>query len=103
RAEERPAEAIALLDPIVKELGGGEVSEELAPLRISTLTILLRSHIASGEADAAIADMAALERAGAEGAMLTQLYYLLGQSLRREVEALEDSQDPSAAARLSQV
>lgn len=103
RAEDRPNEAIALLAPIVETLGGGEVSEELAPLRISTLTILLRSHIAAGDADAAIADMATLETAGARGAVLTQLYYLLGQSLQRELDTLRTSTDSTAPARATQI
>lgn len=103
RAEDRPEEAIALLAPIVEALGGGDASEELAPLRISTLTILLRSHIAAGDADAAILDMAALEKAGAQGAVLTQLYYFLGQSLQRELEALDASANPLSAARATQI
>ncbi len=102
RAEGRPEEAVKLLEPVAEALNTGDVSSETVPLRIALLITLLRSHIAAGQSDKAIEDMKALEAAGGEGAMLTQLYFELGRSLQREMDALEASSDPLAAGRLSQ-
>ncbi len=89
RASGRPTEALALIEPITKALAAAQASSDLAPLQISLLTTQLRSHIAAGQSEKAIADMKALEAVGGAGDMLTQLYYELGRTLKSEVEAEE--------------
>jgi outer membrane protein assembly factor BamD (BamD/ComL family) len=102
RAQGRPRDALALLEPAAQALGDGSVDPEIAPLRAALLTIQLRAHIADGQADQAIADMAALEKAGAAGESLTQLYFELGRSLKQEMDALAKKIDSKSQARLEQ-
>lgn len=103
RALGRPDQALALLEPAAQALGTGTLPPEIAPLRVALLTIQLRAHIAAGQADKAIADMAALESAGGEGATLTPLYFELGRSLKAEMDQLQRRRnDPAAQSRLKQ-
>jgi hypothetical protein len=83
-----PKDALALLAPIAKALGGS-ASGDLASLQTEMLTIMLRSHIADGQADAAIADMKALETVSSGSASLNQLYFELGRTLKKELETLQ--------------
>ena len=103
RALGRPKDALELLEPAAKALGEGPLPPAVAPLRVALLTIQLRAHVAAGQADAAIADMTALEKAGGTGAALTPLYYELGRSLKAEMDLLEKKKgDPAAQSRLEQ-
>lgn len=104
RALGRPKEALALLEPAARSLGQGPLAPEVAPLRVALLTIQLRAHVADGQADAAIADMNALQAAGGSGASLTPLYYELGRSLKAEMDQLEKKRgDTAATGRLKQL
>jgi TolA-binding protein len=102
RARGRPKDALALLEPAAQAMGEGPLAPEVAPLRIALLTIQLRAHIADGQADLAIADMAALEKSGGAGATLTQLYFELGRSLKQEMDLLSKKADPASRSRLEQ-
>lgn len=102
RANGKLKEALAMLGPVAKTLGDGPLQGEPARLRQALLTIQLRAHIANGQADAAITDMAALEKAGGQGASLTQLYYELGRGLKREMDVLAKKIDSASTARLAQ-
>ena len=96
----RAKDAVALLEPIAKGLAAGNQSETVANLHFALLTILLRSHIGNGQSDAAIADMRLLEGvAGGAKESLTQLYFELGRTLKKELDELEAK---GASARLQQ-
>jgi outer membrane protein assembly factor BamD (BamD/ComL family) len=100
RGSGRPKEAIALLEPAAKALEAAPAGNgpDAAP-RIAAETILLRSYIADGQADRAIAAMASLQKAGGAGAALTPLYFELGRSLKAEIAALESQPGDAAKAR----
>ncbi len=100
RASDRPTEAIALLEPAAKALDAAPATSDIASLRIATQTILLRSYIANGQADQAIAVMGSLQKAGGEGASLTPLYFELGRSLKAEIATLEKQPGDAAKTRL---
>jgi outer membrane protein assembly factor BamD (BamD/ComL family) len=99
RASGRPAEAIALIEPIAQALRGGSPSEEVVPLYAASLSILLRSQLAAGQADRAIATMKTLEAVSPSKATLTQLYFELGRSLQSELDALEKARNQAAYRR----
>jgi tetratricopeptide (TPR) repeat protein len=86
RVTGRPKEALAMLAPMSVALQNAKpMPTELADQLRAILSMQLRAHIASGEADQAINDMKALETLG--GASLTQLYLELGVTLQKELEA----------------
>jgi cellulose synthase operon protein C len=89
RASERPKEAIAILAPIAAAINAGPKSADTAAQSAKVLTTLLRSHIGSGEANLAIADMHALEAVSPDNESRTQLFLELTQSLKKEMESLE--------------
>ncbi|MGE3819521.1 MAG: hypothetical protein AB7I30_08800, partial [Isosphaeraceae bacterium] len=70
----KPDEALKLLEPLAKDQ-----SSTSGPAFTRLISTLLRAHVATGQADLAVADMATLERAGSTGAGLTQLYFRLGK------------------------
>lgn len=84
----KPDEALKLLEPIAKQQ-----SSQSGPAFARLTSTLLRAHIAAGQVDQAVADMAALETAGDGGAGLTQLYFRLGKLLESEMEALRKKRD----------
>ena len=92
----KPAEAVALLEPIAKDQDGLPLPEKE---RSRLTTDLLRAHIGANQVDQAIADMAALEKSGGQGGRLTQLYYKLGKLLETETEALEKKGDRTKVER----
>ena len=57
------------------------------------MSTLLRAHVSDGQVDQALADMAALEKAGGAGAggSLTQLYFSLGKLLQKEMDRLKQT------------
>jgi hypothetical protein len=85
--------AVGLLEPIAASFSGGTPPESLVPLYATTLSILVRAHLAVGQPDKAIADMKILETVSPSREALTQLYYELGRSLKDEMEALERKGD----------
>ena len=95
RATNRAKQALALLEPMARELGPMTLSTESAPLYEALLTVLLKAHLADGDPTKAIADMQALEKAGSSKAKLTQLYYELSRSLQKEMDAQKARRDPA--------
>jgi tetratricopeptide (TPR) repeat protein len=91
-----------LVEPIVKSLGDGPFEPDVAKLRNTLVVLHLRAHIANGQPDDAIRDMVALEKSGGEGSAMTQLYFELGRSLKREIETLETKPDAASKTRLEQ-
>jgi hypothetical protein len=89
RATGRPNEAIQILTPIATALNSLGKTPETASLANKVLTTLLRAHIASGDATAAIADMRALEEVSADSEGRTQLFLELTVSLKKEMDDLE--------------
>lgn len=102
RAGGRPKDALALLGPTAQALDDGTLSTETARLKLGLLTIQLRAHLANGQPDKAIEDMAKIEKLGDAEASLTQLYFELGRSLKREMDALETKIDSASRTRLKQ-
>jgi hypothetical protein len=96
RATGRPAEAIALLEPIAAAMQGATPSAEAVPLHAGSLSILLRAHLAAGQPDRAIEIMKTLESVAPSRAALTQLYFELGRSLQAELDRLEKANNPGA-------
>jgi hypothetical protein len=88
RASGRPAEAIKVLEPLAATFAGSPPPESLVPLYATTLSILVRAHLAVSQPDKAIADMKVLEGISPSKAALTQLYYELGRSLKKEMDDL---------------
>ena len=101
RATGKPKEALALLEPLQKALGSGNLSADVAPLYEGLLTVLLQAHIADGQSAQAIADMKLLEKSGIAAEKLTGLYYDLSQSLEGEMEA-QKARNDSAGYRRTQ-
>ena len=89
RASDRPKEAVALLAPIASAINAGPKSAETAAQSSKVLTTLLRSHIANGDSAPAILDMKALEAVSTDPQALTQLFFELGRSLKKEMDDLE--------------
>jgi tetratricopeptide (TPR) repeat protein len=100
RASGQTAEALALLEPAAQAVGTGPLAGESARLRTSLLTVLMRTQIAAGKADPAIATMKTLEQTAEGGAELTPLYFELGRSLRKELDTLGAAMDAAAKARV---
>lgn len=97
RASGRTKDALALLEPEAAILGTAQLSANVVPLYEALLTVLLKTHIADGQSEKAIADMKALEKAGSSKAKLTQLYYQLSKSLQKDMDAQKASNDPNYA------
>lgn len=99
RASGRPAEAIALLEPIAQAFTASKPSEAVVPLYAATLSTLVRSQLAVGKPDQAIGSMKVLEAVSPSPAALTQLYFELGRSLKGELETLERKGDTAGVQR----
>ncbi len=80
----KPAEALALLDPVIKSqtVKSGASYSRLLEAR-------LKAYIAAGKIELAIDSMRALEQAGG-AAGRAQLYYRLGSLIEKELERLRD-------------
>jgi hypothetical protein len=99
----KPAEALALLEPIGKKLADltrGSGSEKAAYARV--LSYILRAHVATGKVELAIADMKTIETMGGAGNSAAQLYFELGRLLEREIEALKKRNDKAGLERTEQ-
>jgi TolA-binding protein len=86
RASGHPKEAVQVLEPVATALESVPKSAETTPLRVRFLTVLMRSHIANGQAPLAINDMKALETLSSDKQSLTQLFFELGRTLQKEME-----------------
>lgn len=93
RVGDRPKDAVALLDPIAKALAATPGSADTAPIQAALLTTLLKSHLAAGMPNNAIADIKVLEAVSPNKETLTQLYFDLARSLKKEMDALEAKRD----------
>jgi tetratricopeptide (TPR) repeat protein len=98
-AQNRPAEALALIGPLVQAVAAiNPRPQAIAQLYARLLTLMLRGHIAAGQTDQAINDMKALETANT-GEPLTQLFFGLGRLLEREMEGLRAKGDGAGLQR----
>ncbi len=88
----KPAEALQLLDPIVKVQNG-----KSGPAYSRLMEAQLTAYIATNQVQQAIAIMKTLEKAGG-GASLTQLYLKLGKLLQKELDALRQKGNTRAFA-----
>jgi hypothetical protein len=93
----KPAEALALLDPIAK----AQAPDAKGTLQGRLLSTMLRCHISNNQVDLAQTDMVALEKAGG-GGTLTQLYFSLGKLIEKEMEKLKGRNDIAGLARMQQ-
>ena len=92
----KPAEALALLDPIIK----AQTTKTGAPFgRLMEATLL--AQVNSGQVEPAIASMKALEQAGATTSR-AQLYFKLGKLLERELDRLREKKDTAALGKMQQ-
>jgi hypothetical protein len=80
-SQNKPAEALAVLDPLVQGSGG-----KPAPRLLESE---LKAHVAAGQIDRAVGDMKALQAAGGSGQGMTQLYYGLGRALEDQMAELK--------------
>jgi tetratricopeptide (TPR) repeat protein len=101
-AENQAKAALDLLEPLAKAPGLTNPAPNLVPLVSRLLAVLLRTHIAVGQVNGALADMARLEKLGGSEGKLTQLYYELGRLLEREMEALKRRGDINGFERTQQ-
>jgi cellulose synthase operon protein C len=92
----KPEEALKLLDPLAKKQGTAT-----GPAYNRLMSALLRAHVGVSQTDLAMADMAALEKAGG-GGNLTQLYFSLGKLLEQEMERLKKKGDSAGLNRTKQ-
>jgi TolA-binding protein len=92
----KPAEALALLDPIAKA-----VTPDPSPIYSRLLAASLRAHVASNQVDLAIADMNTLEQAGGS-ASRTQLYFSLGKLIEKEMDVFKKKGDSAGLNRMQQ-
>ncbi len=86
-----------LLEPIAK---ANTPNSETIYARL--MSDLLRAHVASNQVDKALADMASLEKSGAAGVGLTQLYFRLGKLLEKEIDRLRTKGDSAGLNKTQQ-
>lgn len=92
----KPAEALALLDPIVKAQ-----SVRTGPAYARLAEAQLMAYITSNQVPQAISAMKSLEEAGG-GTNLTQLYLKLGKLLEQELESLRQKKNSKAFDQMQQ-
>jgi cellulose synthase operon protein C len=97
---DKPADALALLEPIGKKLSTmTDRSPSLNTAYSRVLAYILRGHVATGKVELAIADMKTLESIGGAGNSAAQLYYELGRLLEKEMESLKKRNDEAGLKR----
>jgi tetratricopeptide (TPR) repeat protein len=87
-------EALKLVDPIAKAN-----QPNPSPIYSRLMAAMLRAHVAVSQVDLALTDMATLEKAGAGGGSLTQLYFSLGKLLEKEMDRLKAKGDSGGLSR----
>lgn len=97
--QDRPKDALAVLDPLSKAVADKKPSEEEAPQRAKLIERMLRSLIGIGEVNRAIDEMKALEASGGSGQSMAQLYFNLGRLLEKEMATLKEKGDAAALAK----
>ena len=90
----KPAEALALLDPVAKV-----AIPDGSPIHARLLSDLLRAHVSNNQVDLAIADMNKLEQAGG-GTTRTQLYFSLGKLIEKEMDSFKKKGDGAGLNRM---
>ena len=91
----KPAEALGLLDPVIKAQ-----TVKTGPGFAMLTEAQLKAFIITGNVDAGIKAMQALEEAGG-AAGRAQLYYKLGRLLERELENMRAKKNTKALAELN--
>ncbi len=94
----KPDEALKLIDPIAKALSMGTRPPSLNAAFARVTALRLRSHVAVGQVDQAIADMGTLEQSGSGGDR-AQLYFELGRLLEKEMDNLRKKNDNAGLTR----
>lgn len=94
-ADGQPDEAVSLLQPYLDDLAKMDRGVTLTPIYSRLLKLQLQAHIATGQAEEAIANMQALESADT-GESLTQLFFGLGRLLEQEMETQIERGDRTA-------
>ena len=92
----KPAEALALLDPVIKAQ-----SAKTGPGYAMLLEAQLKAFIVTGKVDPAIAAIKELDQAGGSAGR-AQLYFNLGKLLEKELETLRAKKNTKALASLTQ-
>jgi tetratricopeptide (TPR) repeat protein len=92
----KPADALALLDPVVKAQ-----TVKSGPGYSRLMEAQLRGYIASGQVAPAIVTMRSLEQSGGTAGR-TQLYVKLGQLLEKELENLRQKGNAAAVKRMNE-
>jgi outer membrane protein assembly factor BamD (BamD/ComL family) len=89
-ATDRAKDALAMLEPLAaRAAGAAKPPPERVPVVSRLLATLLRTHVSSGLVDKALEDMNRLESLGGPASSLTQLYFELGQLLKKEMDSLQ--------------
>ena len=97
--QDRPKDALDLLDPLSKAVADKKPSEEEAPARARLIERMLRALIGMGEVNRAIDEMKALETSGGSGQSMATLYFSLGRLLEKEMAILKEKGDQAALAK----
>jgi tetratricopeptide (TPR) repeat protein len=92
----KPAEALALLDPVIKAQ-----TVKTGPGFAMLMEAQLKTYLVTGAVEPAMASIKALEEAGG-AAGRAQLYYRLGKLLEKELDDLRAKKKTSALAKLVQ-
>jgi cellulose synthase operon protein C len=93
----KPAEALALLDPVVKAQ-----TLKTGPAYTRLMEAQLTAFITAGKVDQAVASMKALEEAGGAAGRV-QLYFKLAKLLEKELDALNHKGNTAALAQMHKV
>ncbi len=94
-AQDKPQDALTLLDPLVKAATGKPSAEE-ADLRARLVSTHLRALIANKNIDGAVAQMKALQASGGSGQGMVNLFFGLGRLLEQQVADLKAKGDQAA-------
>ena len=89
----KPKDALAVLEPLDKQITGQPLSADAVPRYEGLLTVMLQAHIADGQSGKAVADMKSLEKTGISREKLTLLYLDLSRILGREMEKQRAQKD----------
>ncbi len=92
-------QALDMLAPIARDLGKESQSPAQKSAYTNVVSGVLRSHVALGQVNQAIADMQLLEKSGGGGAGQAKLYNDLSKLLERELEGLKARGDTKGLER----
>jgi TolA-binding protein len=91
----RAEEALGIIEPLAAQLTAMSRPASLQDRYAKVLATLLQAHIRAGRVDAAIGDIATLQKANTDPEMLVRLYVDLGRLLEKEMADLKAKGDTS--------